>query len=145
MDRIFAAVFGLLLFFCSVCNAYAPEGHLYVTMFDVEQGDSFLIETPAQNILLDTGDVSTRTTLVDKLKAAGITRLERIILTHPHADHIGGTRAVLDNFSVDEILDNGQSSPSPLYRDYRTAELPFNSLKAGDILDCGGGVKFKVL
>lgn len=143
MNKIFAAVFGLLFFLCSSCAAYSPQGYVFVTMFDVGQGDSFLIETPEKNILLDAGDVNSP--LVDKLKAAGIERLERVILTHPHADHIGGVKAVLDNFTVDLIYDNGQPSRSPLWKNYHASGVPCKKLIAGDVLDLGGGVKFNVL
>ena len=143
MNKIFAAIFAaLFLFYGTICNAYAPEGKVYVSMLNIEQGDAFLIETPTQNVLLDTGDVGARNTLVAKLKDAGITRFERVILTHPHADHIGGLGAVLDNFPVDLISDNGVASASPLYN-YRD-KVPCDSLTAGDVLDLGGGVKFHV-
>ena len=146
MRKIFTAVFGLLFFICSsICSAYAPEGKLFVTMLDIGQGDAFLIETPTQNILIDTGDVDQRNKLVDKLKGAGFEHFERIILTHPHSDHIGGVSAVLKNFTVDEISDNGIVSKSPLYTDYHSADVKFSTLKTGDIIDLGGGVKFKVL
>lgn len=143
MSKIFAAVFAaLFLFYGTICDAYAPEGKLFVTMLDVGEGDSFLIETPTQNILIDTGDVKSRRQLVSKLKNAGISRFERIILTHPHADHIGSVDAVLDNFTVDLISDNGVASASPYYN-YRD-KVPCDSLSAGDILDLGGGVYFHV-
>ena len=143
MKKLFTAVFGLLFFiYGAVCSAYSPEGKVFVTVLDIGQGDAFLIETPTQNVLLDTGDVGTRNRLVSKLKDAGITRFERVILTHPHADHIGGVSAVLDNFPVDLISDNGVASASP-YFNYRD-KVPCDSLKAGDILDLGGGVKFHV-
>lgn len=144
MSKIFAAVFAaLFLFYGTICDAYAPEGKLFVTMLDVGQGEAFLIETPTQNILLDTGDVKARKLLVAKLKNAGISRFDRIILTHPHADHIGGVVAVLDNFHVDLISDNGVASASPLFVAYRD-KVPCNSLTAGDVLDFGSGVKFHV-
>ncbi|MBQ7454385.1 MAG: MBL fold metallo-hydrolase, partial [Selenomonadaceae bacterium] len=96
MRKIFAAVFGLLFFlFSNICFAYSPEGKLFLTMLDVGQGDSFLIETPTQNILIDTGDVDAREKLVAKLQNLGVTRVEKIILTHPHADHIGGIEKLL--------------------------------------------------
>lgn len=145
MKKIFAAVFGLLFFvFAAACSAYAPEGKCYVTMLDIGQGDAFLIETPLQNIMIDTGDADHRAELVAQLKTAGVTRLEKIILTHPHADHIGGVAALLKNFPVDEIIDNGILSTSPLYRSYRKADVKLSAAKAGDVIDFGGGVKFRV-
>ena len=114
-------------------------------MLDIGQGDAIVIETPEQNILIDTGDVKNRNRLVEQLQDLGIERFERVILTHPHADHIGGVQAILENFDVDEISDNGKPSKSPLYKKYHTADVKFSTLKAGDILDFGSGVKFKIL
>ncbi|MBO4779411.1 MAG: MBL fold metallo-hydrolase [Selenomonadaceae bacterium] len=143
--NLFAAIFAVIFFAYSACSsAYTPEGKLRVSMLDIGQGDAFLIETPEQNILLDTGDVPQRKKLVRQLKNAGITRIERIILTHPHNDHIGGASYVVENFPVDEIIDNGIISTSPLYIAYHSADVKFSAVKAGDVIDFGGGVKFKV-
>lgn len=144
MNKIFAAMFAIIFFACNACAAYAPTGRVYIKMLDVGQGEAFLIETATQNILIDTGSVDTQEDLLDQLEDAGIARLEKIILTHPHADHIGGVRAVLDNFDVDEIIDNGQASTSPLYTDYRKADVTFTAAKAGDELDFGNSAKFEV-
>lgn len=143
--RIFAAVFALILFCSNIAAAYAPEGKLYITMLDIGQGDAFLIETHEQNILIDTGDTTTAAKLVAILRDTGINRFERIILTHPHADHIGGVNAVVENFIVDRISDNGFISTSPLYIKYHELPVTFDTLRAGDIVDFGAGVKFNVL
>lgn len=140
----FAVIFAAIFFICTVCSAYAPEGKLYVTMLENGQGDTILIETPTQNILLDTGDTDNRRHLVAKLKAAGIERFEKIILTHPHSDHIGGVGAILKNFPVDEIIDNGVVSNSPLYSEYHEFSTKFSSVVEGDKIDFGLGIKFTV-
>ena len=145
MNKIFLAVFGLCFFFiCNICSAYAPDGQLYITALDIGQGDATLIETAEQNILIDTGDVDNRDNLIQQLNEAGITRLEKIILSHPHADHIGGIQAALENFPVDLIIDNGIISASPLYVEYRQAPTKFSSVVSGNVIDFGGGVKFKI-
>lgn len=145
IKKIFAAVLGLSLFLCSICAAYAPPESMYVTMLNVGQGDAFLVETPTQNILIDTGDVTAREQLIAELKKAGVTRIEKIILTHAHSDHIGGVMAVLKNFPVDQIIDNGFYSTNPLYKKYHAAKVKFSSLRAGNVLDLGGGIYFEVL
>lgn len=145
MNKIFAAVFALILFCTNAAAAYAPEGKLYITMLDIGQGDALLVETHEQNILIDTGDITTAAKLVALLRDTGINRFERIILTHPHADHIGGVNAVAENFSVDTISDNGFVSTSPIYKKYHELPVTFDTLRAGDIVDFGAGVKFNVL
>lgn len=144
MKKIFAAVFGLLFFiYAATCSAYTDEGKLRVSMLNVGQGDAFLIETSEQNILIDTGDDKDK--IIAELNKAGISRLERVILTHPHSDHIGAIQAVLDNFDVVEILDNGIVSTSPYYKKYRTAHVACHALEAGDMLNLGDRAYFKVL
>lgn len=144
MKKIFAAVFGLLFFIYAVtCSAYTDEGKLRVSMLNVGQGDAFLIETHEQNILIDTGDDKDK--IIAELNKAGISRLERVILTHPHSDHIGAIQAVLDNFDVVEILDNGIVSPSPFYIKYRTAHIACRNLESGDTVNFGNRAYFKVL
>ena len=75
-----------------------------VTVLDVGQGDSVLIGQDGQYCLIDTGTSESRDTLVRDLRQAGITGLQYLVLTHPHADHTGGAIAVLENFPVEELL-----------------------------------------
>lgn len=144
MRKFLAALIASLIFFASG-EAYAPEGEVHVTMLNCGQGESILIETPSQNILIDAGDVAEADKLKAELDKTGVTRFERIILTHPHADHIGGMATLLENYDVDEICDNGLYSSSPLYFAYRTADVKFSTLKAGDILDFGNTVQFVIM
>lgn len=75
-----------------------------VTVLDVGQGDSVLIGQDGQYCLIDTGTAESQDTLVRDLQQAGITGLQYLVLTHPHADHTGGAMAVLENFPVTELL-----------------------------------------
>lgn len=144
MKKFFAGLIASLFLFATG-EAYAPEGQLYVTMLDVGQGESILVETPTQNVLIDTGYISESSKLQSELEKAGVTRFERVILTHPHVDHIGCIGYILDNYEVDEISDNGMESASPLYQRYRNSGVPISSLEAGDVLDFGGDVTFEVM
>lgn len=128
------------------------KGDLKITMLNVGQGDAFLIQTKSQNILIDTSDMDERTKLVNELDKAGVTTFDKIILTHPHADHIGGLEKLLkeDKFTVKEVYDNGIASTSKLYLNYMNAIKADKSIKrkgltTGDVLDFGDGVKFEVL
>lgn len=76
----------------------------YVHFIDVGQGDSTFIKSGAQNILIDGGDNHQEENLVKYLKDLGVKTVDYIIATHPHADHIGGLDAVIDNFDVKNII-----------------------------------------
>ncbi|WP_037371057.1 ComEC/Rec2 family competence protein [Selenomonas sp. AE3005] len=123
---------------------------LTVTMLNVGQGDAILIKTAEQTVLIDTSDLDEQEKLRAELKKAQVKRIDKLILTHPHADHIGGVDGVvLKDYEVGEVYDNGMPSKSKLYLNYmkklKQKNIPRHALTAGDVLDLGGGVSFKVL
>lgn len=71
---------------------------------DVGQGDSELIRLPTgENILIDAGLKSGSDQLTAYLKELGVDKIDILIATHPHADHIGGMEKVIENFEIGEI------------------------------------------
>lgn len=89
-------------------NAPVPqtsqEGETTVTFWDVGQGDSVLISSGGTYCLIDAGTQQSADTLVDDLWATGVQKLDLVVMTHPHADHIGGMPEVLENFEVGTLL-----------------------------------------
>ena len=75
-----------------------------VTVLDVGQGDAVLIGQDGAYCLIDTGPSDAKGDLVRDLQLAGISKLDYLVLTHPHADHTGGAREVLRNFAVGQLL-----------------------------------------
>lgn len=127
-----------------------PQGTISIKMLDVGQGDAILIQTREQTVLIDTSDVDERDKLRAQLAKAGVKKIDKVILTHPHADHIGGMEVLLDgSYEIGSIYDNGMPSTSKLYLSYmkkaKARGIPHHALKAGDVLDFGGGAQFKVL
>ncbi len=138
------------------------SGDLKISMLDVGQGDAILIQTKKQTVLIDTSDTDERELLVRELEKLSVTKIDKLILSHPHADHIGSAKVLinaskkeisanpyLEKISVAEVYDNGIASTSPLYKSYmkavETKGIVHKSLKVGDTLDFGGSVKFTVL
>lgn len=79
----------------------AQAGQAKVWFFDVGQGDSELIQTPGGlHVLIDAGTAECAEDLVLQLQQLGVRRLDAVIATHPHADHIGGMDKVLQQFAV---------------------------------------------
>lgn len=122
---------------------------LKIQVLDVGQGDAILIRTDSQVVLIDTGDIQTREKLVQYIKNQGITTIDKVIITHPHADHLGGIPAIFDNFAVKQIYDSGLTTTTSLYNQYLTAvqkkNIPFKTVSAGNVIDIGAGVTLKVL
>jgi competence protein ComEC len=94
---------------------------LELHFLDVGQGDAIAIRTPADRwVLVDAGprddryDAGARRVL-PFLRAHGVRRLEAMVLTHPHADHIGGAATVLRAMPVGRLIDPGKAVGSPIY------------------------------
>ncbi len=89
--------------FSSSSAATAVSQDTTVHFIDVGQGDSELIQSGKDAILIDGGPASSSKKLLTYLEEQGISHLSAVIATHPHEDHIGGLSAVLQRFSVDTI------------------------------------------
>lgn len=121
---------------------------LVVKVLDIGQGDAILIRTAGQTVLVDTGDIGTRDKLVGYIKKEGITTIDKVIITHPHADHLGGMPGIIENFKVSQIYDSGQTATTALYRKYlslvQSKKIPFAVLTAGTEIVISSDVKLKI-
>lgn len=154
---IVAVVLALLVFMAGCSNLIVQPGGtvstegapLTVKVLDVGQGDAILIRTRQQTVLVDTGDVPARDKLVSLLKAQGINTIDKLIITHPHADHIGGAAAVFQNFAVKQVYDSGQKTTTNLYKQYliqiKKRKIPFTVVAAGTTINVDNEVILKVL
>ncbi|MDD3193012.1 MAG: ComEC/Rec2 family competence protein [Oscillospiraceae bacterium] len=124
-----------------------------VHFIDVGQGDSILIQTREQAVLIDAGERDQGPAVCDYLKAAGVQKLDLVIATHPHSDHIGGLADVLAQFSAEEILmpalpDDMVPTTSVFLRlldAVETQNIPVTAAKPGLSYDLGSGVVLTVL
>lgn len=76
---------------------------LNMFFFNVGQADSSLILYKDKVILIDAGNDSDGEKIVEFLKAKGINKIDYLIGTHIHEDHIGGMADIVDNISVEKI------------------------------------------
>ena len=79
------------------------ENNLHVYYIDVGQADSILIVNKNQSALIDAGNNDDGQDVVNFIKSKGITKLDYVIGTHPHEDHIGGLDDVINNIDADKI------------------------------------------
>lgn len=111
-----------------------------IHFIDVGEGDSTLINLPdGKNILIDAGSPAAGPGLVKYLRSIGARRIDHLIFTHPHDDHIGGVFDILSEFEVGNFYDNGSSNfSSPVYGDYiksvRSDLVKYRILQAGEQL-----------
>ena len=131
-----------------------PSG-LEVVVLDVGQGDGVFLRFPnGRTMMVDGGlrtvgiDVGERV-LVPFLRERGIRRIDIVVASHPHSDHIGGLVTLLERFEVGHYLDGGQTYGSWTARRIRTLirerGIAYQAVAAGDSLVGLGGAGVLVL
>jgi competence protein ComEC len=96
-----------------------------VYFFDVGQGDSMLIEAVGKYVLIDGGPRSAGSTLLNYLNIYNVTKIDLLIASHPHEDHIGGLIPVIQSIPVDVIY-NGVNYSSQVFKDFLALASTFN-------------------
>lgn len=163
-SKIWCGMIIVLLLLQFNLQRFSPFGE--VQIIDVGQGDSILIILPFNrgNYLIDTGGHITfpidtwaikrkkfntaDDIIIPLLKSKGIHQLDKLILTHPDADHMGSAKELIDNFKVAEIIIGGWSEEQ--YRDMdfvtvaREKKVKMTVLKRGDQW-VAGGARFAAL
>ena len=117
-----------------------PPSGLRVRFLDVGQGDAALVTSPqGATVLVDAGPDPTQ--VATELAALGVERLDLVVATHPHADHIGGFPEIFARVPVGLVLEPGCDEPSPSYEAFLRAladeRLPVRHPRAGEVLRAG--------
>ena len=155
--RLIVVASVLLLFGVAGWIAFLPsrprlrDGVLEMTTIDVGQGDSILLVTPDKHaVLVDAGglpqwmhsDFDLGEEVVSSyLWNRGIDRLDAVVITHPHADHMGGMPAVMANFHPKELwlsVDKPVGELAAIVGQAQRAGMKVTVKKEGDEFDYGG-------
>jgi competence protein ComEC len=124
-----------------------PPAALTVRMLDIGQGDAILISSPAgATVLIDGGP--DEELAAQQLVAYGVKRLDAVVATHPHADHIAGLPQVLARFPVGLFLEPGcpddTELQAALHQEIEAQGIPVRTPHAGDVVKVGD-LTFSVL
>lgn len=130
------------------------QPHFRVTFIDVGQGDSILIEFPGgKTMLVDGGGTPEDTFDIGEyvvcpfLWKKGLKKVDTVVLTHAHPDHMNGLKAVAGNFDIGEVWESCSPEDNPAYQKFREAVARKTTLKRlfrGENLTVGG-VSIQVL
>lgn len=110
---------------------------------DAGQGDSFLFMFPdKKTILVDAGTKEGGKSVVRYLKARGIEKIDLLVATHGHSDHIGGMGEVIGNFEIGKVWDSGYNHGSSIQKNFyltiKRNNIPFGRPKRGYAENFGG-------
>lgn len=90
----------------------------FVEFLDVGQGDCTLIKSGEHAILIDCGLEDENLTIYKRLLKLGIKKIDLVVITHHHKDHMGGFEGLVKNISVDNLLINGSLARDADYEIY---------------------------
>ena len=112
MKKLICVILALtLILLSSSCSAFLQavelnesNGRLTIHFIDVGQGDSILLESDDEFVLIDAGDRDYGKEVLSYIESLGADELKYMIATHPHSDHIGGLRTVLDGIDAENFI-----------------------------------------
>ncbi len=97
-------VFSAIISRQSAENYTIPENQLQLHFLDVGQGDCILAVLPnGKTMLIDAGGGDSAESTIKYIKNYKISKIDLLIATHPHEDHIGGMDEVISNFDIGEV------------------------------------------
>jgi competence protein ComEC len=130
----------------------APRSNidLLIYVIDVEGGQATLLVSPSKgSLLIDTGWPGNNGRDADRIQAAmkdaGITKIDKVLITHFHTDHVGGVPELVKRIQVGEFLDHGvnREDSEITRKDYAAyvkaiGNTPRRTLQPGDPIDIPG-------
>ncbi len=127
-----------------------PENNLTVKVYNVGQGDSIMIKTISNyKILIDGGPDNKVLSYLGKDLAFWDRKIDLLILTHPHSDHLRGLIEVLKRYKVDQVwltrAKNETADNQEWIETLGKLKIKIGYPKEGDLIDFGDGVRIKVL
>ena len=124
--------------------------NLWVTFFDVGQGDSAFIETPAgTQILIDGGPDNKILSKLGRELPFWDKSIDVLLLTHTHADHLDGLLGVLKRYDVGLVIESGANDSLSEYQDWQNLlaqkKIPMVIAQAGEKINLANDVELDIL
>lgn len=116
---------------------------------DDKQGDCTVLTSPDGLVMVvDAGETSSGPQVVAALRAMGVERIDFLIASHPHVDHVGGFPDILRAFEIGAVYTTAVVYPTGTYQAYideiAAQGIEHVILAEGDMFDFGSGVRAEV-
>ena len=120
----------------------APRGSLRITVLDVGQGDAILVEVSGRRMLIDGGpDPSRLSTELDRIIPAWDRRIDLLVASHPHEDHLAGLPKLLDRYRIFSVIGSEDRGGGPAASSWREilqrSRISYNQVFTGERLQLG--------
>lgn len=149
--KLFSLLLIVVLLIITGCGSPESQedsfsGEIRAHFIDVGHGDAIAVELREEDsryiMLIDAGPEIENNPVVSYLEDIDVSRIDLMVVTHPHQDHIGGIVEVINNFEVDKIIDSGiEYEESDYYLDYAAA-LEENNI---EIMEGRSGMSIEIV
>ena len=140
------SILALSLLFTGCTGESAGENEMSLLAINVRKADALLLRCGTSAYLIDTGTKKSADDMLAVLRGEGITRLTGVILTHTHADHVGGLKALLESgIEIENIYTSKyyvlkkEDGKHPVDKAIKKKDYEVTYLAAGDTLPLDGG------
>lgn len=124
------------------------QNNLEVHFIDVGQGDSVFIRQNKSTMLIDAGENHYGELVVDYLKKEGVSKLDYVVGTHPHSDHIGGLDDVINEFEIGKVIMPKVTHTTQTFQDVilavKAKDMKITTPGVGDVYSLGNA-KYTIL
>jgi competence protein ComEC len=115
----------------------APRGSLRITTLDVGQGDAILVEVSGRRMLIDGGpDPARLSTELDRVIPAWDRRIDLLVASHPHEDHLAGLPKLLDRYRITSVVGSEDRGGGPAASSWReilaSSRISYRQVFTGD-------------
>lgn len=155
--KIVSLLLIILSLFTSCHNSKSVENSLNIqnnniiriSYIDVGQGDSELIQVNGKNLLIDAGTNESTNKVISYLDKQKVKKLDYVVATHPHEDHIGGMAAVIKKYDIGQFYAPKKLTNTKTFENMinalKSKNLKVNVARAGVEFDLGKDVKCEML
>lgn len=149
-SRLPILIFSGLAFFVWSFYFTLPDGRLHLKFYNVGQGDSIFIETPAgYQVLIDGGPDNKVLGFLGRDLGLFDKSLDMIVLTHPQLDHFGGLIEVVKRYHIGAVIVNGDENNTAEFKEWQAVldekGIRVINAKIGDIISLPDGVNLRVI
>ena len=145
MKKVLCAITALMLLCCACTPKRIPEPDpsrsLTIWFIDVGQGDCTLLESAGEFMLVDSGEREYCDDVINFLRERGVKKLTSTVSTHPHTDHTGGMKKIINTFGTDSFItretDSDASAWIKLLETVRDQQINFIDAKPGSTYTLG--------
>jgi beta-lactamase superfamily II metal-dependent hydrolase len=120
----------------------APRGSLRITTLDVGQGDAILVEVSGRRMLIDGGpDPARLSTELDRIIPAWDRRIDLLVASHPHEDHLAGLPKLLDRYRIASVVGSEDRGGGPAATSWKeilaSSRISYRQVFTGDRFQLG--------